>query len=112
QKSSRTTTGADGSFGFSGLAPGQYQLTIRKSGFQPLQSSTPITILANTTQTTHLAPSLWPDGAVTGRIVDWDGELVSEAEVRAYAIVYHPAGAALSLAGKEKTNVMGEYRLF
>src|SRR5262249_5164524 len=50
--------------------------------------------------------------AVTGRVVDWDGEPVSEAEVHAYAIVYHPAGVTLSLAGQGKTNDMGEYRLF
>jgi hypothetical protein len=112
QKLSSTATGADGSFRFSGLQPGQYQLTVRKSGFQSFQGDAAVTILRESTETTSLAPSLWPNGAIGGRVVDWEGEPVPEAEVYAYAVTYQTAQAALSLAARGESDDVGEYRLF
>jgi hypothetical protein len=111
-KLSRTTTGADGSFGFSGLASGVYQLLVRKAGYQVFEASAPVTILSEGADAVRLAPSLWPCGVISGRIVDWEGEPVAEAEVRAYALVYQASGATLSLAAKSESNDLGEYRLF
>src|SRR5262249_56634403 len=58
QKTFRTTTVADGSFGFAGLPPGQYQLTIRKPGYQVFQSNVPIVILRDGAEVVRLAPAL------------------------------------------------------
>jgi hypothetical protein len=109
---STATTGADGIFSFSGLAPGRYQLTISKSGYQTFQANTPITILSDGTEAARLAPSLWPNGAISGRVIDWDGEPVAAAEVRAYAVVYQVAGTTLSLATRAESDDLGDYRLF
>ena len=112
QNSSRTTSGPDGSFSFSGLPPGQYQLTVSKAGHQTLEAGGLITILPDSTATTRLTPALLPAGAISGRVVDWDGEPVYSAEVRAYAVVNQMTGATLSLVGRAESNDLGEYRLF
>ncbi len=111
-KVSRTTTGADGSFSFSGLSPGQYELTVSKLGYGTYEGSGPIAVLRDSTEVISLAPSLWPQGAISGRVVDWEGEPVSEAEVRAYAVVYQESGPALSMAATAESDDTGEYRLF
>lgn len=112
QNSSRTTSGLDGGFSFSGLPPGQYQLTVSKTGHRTLDAGGLITILPDSPATTSLAPVLLPAGAISGRVVDWDGEPVYGAEVRAYAVVGQMTGATLSLFGRAESNDLGEYRLF
>ena len=112
QRLSRTTTGADGSFVVSGLASGAYQLMVRKPGYQVFEASAPVTILSEGADAARFALSLWPCGVISGRIVDWEGEPVAEAEVRAYALVYQASGARLSLAAKTESSDAGEYRLF
>ena len=112
QKLSRTTTGSDGSFGFAGLPPGQYQLTVRKPGYQTIQGNSPVTILGDSAEVTRLTATLWPNGSIYGRVADWDGEPVSEAQVRAYAVVYQSTGITLSLAAQGESDDLGEYRLF
>jgi hypothetical protein len=105
------TTGPDGSFMVPGLAPGQYQVFIRKSGYHDLQDSRVVEISADT-QSPSMALSLWPLGVVTGRVYDWDGQAVADAEVRAYALVYGAGGLSVSLAARGSSNDSGEYRLF
>jgi len=111
-KSGGATTGADGTFGISGLPPGQYRLTIRKSGYQPFQATAPVTIRPDSAETTRVTESLWPHGAIAGRVVDWEGEPIAGAEILAYAVVYQAAGAALSLATRGESDDSGDYRLF
>ena len=109
--SRRTITGPDGNFAFSGLTPGQYGLTIGKRGYHSLQAKVPVTV-RDSAAGANLVATLWPYGAISGRVVDWEGEPVAEAEVRAYAIAHEPNGVTLSLAAKGRSGDLGQYRLF
>lgn len=111
QKVFRATTGVDGRFGFPEVPPGQYQLTISKSGYHTFHGETAL-LVSEGAEVTGLALSLWPHGAVSGHVIDWEGEPVARAEVRAYAVAYGAAGASLRLAAEADSDDVGEYRLF
>ncbi|MBI3278708.1 MAG: carboxypeptidase regulatory-like domain-containing protein [Acidobacteria bacterium] len=107
----RSTTSASGGFGFSGLPPGRYQLTISKSGYETFQGDAAVN-LREGTEGTRLALSLWPHAVLSGRVIDWEGEPVAQAQVHAYAVVYSATGVSLRLVARAETNDLGEYRVF
>ena len=110
---SRTTTsGPQGDFGFLDLLAGQYGLTVRKSGYRTLRGSAARVTLRDKQQLSDVVFQLWPQGAISGRVVDSEGEPVPEAQVRAYVLLHQETGVRLSLAGKAKSNDLGEYRIY
>ncbi|MGH9777649.1 MAG: carboxypeptidase regulatory-like domain-containing protein [Candidatus Acidiferrales bacterium] len=109
--SGRTTTDPSGTFALSGLAPGQYQIAIGKSGYRTFLSITPVTIAPGSVSVASLVADLWPYSAISGQVVDAEGQPVADAELRAYAIAYESQGPKLSLATKARTDKVGQYRL-
>ena len=110
---SRTTTsGLQGGFVFLGLPAGQYNLTVRKSGYRTPRGSAARLTLRDEQQVSNLVFQLWPQGAISGRVVDSEGEPVPEAQVRAYVLLHQETGVKLSFAGKAKSNDLGEYRIY
>ena len=110
---SRTTTsGPQGDFVFLGLLAGRYSLTVRKSGYRTLSGSAARLTLRDKQQMSDVVFQLWPQGAISGRVVDSEGEPVPEAQVRAYVLLHQETGVRLSLVGKAKSNDLGEYRIY
>lgn len=109
--SGRTTTGPSGAFALAGLAPGQYQIAIGKTGYRTFLSTTPVTITQDSVSVASLVADLWPYSAISGQVVDREGQPVADAEVRAYAIAYESQDLKLSLTTKSRTDNGGQYRL-
>ena len=95
-----------------GLPPGQYTLTIQKSGYRTLRGIATRLTLRQDQQVSNLVFQLWPEGAISGRVVDSEGEPVPEAQVRAYALLHQETGVKLSFAGRAQSNDLGEYRIY
>ena len=113
QAFSRTTTsGPQGDFVFLGLPAGQYNLTIQKSGHRTLRGSATRLTLRQNQQVSNLVFQLWPEGAISGRVVDSEGEPVPEAQVRAYVLLHQETGVKLSFAGRAQSDDLGEYRIY
>ncbi len=110
---SRTTTsGLQGDFAFLGLPVGQYTLTIRKSTYRTLRGIATRLTLRQDQQVSNLVFQLWPEGAISGRVIDSEGDPVPEAQARAYALLHQETGVKLSFAGTAKSNDLGEYRIY
>ena len=110
---SRTTTsGPQGDFVFSGLLAGRYRLTVRKSGYRTLRGNAARLTLGDKQQVSNVVFQLWPQGAISGRVLDSEEEPVPEAQVRAYVLLHQETGVQLLLAGKAKSNDLGEYRIY
>ncbi|MDA1315580.1 MAG: carboxypeptidase-like regulatory domain-containing protein [Acidobacteria bacterium] len=101
-----------GRFGFAGLPAGRYELRVRKSGYGEIPGSIPRVNLSENEQSEGLVLRLWPSAAIVGRVLDPDGEVVADSQVRAYAVRYGPAGVYWSLAARAVSDDLGEYRLF
>ena len=98
--SSKTaTSGPEGYFGFGGLPAGRYELRARKSGYGGIPGRAPRVNLSGNEQSEGLVLRLWPSGVIAGRVLDPDGEVVAESQVRAYGVRYGPQGVYWSLAG-------------
>lgn len=111
--SSKTaTSGPEGYFGFGGLPAGRYELRARKSGYGEIPGRAPRVNLSGNEQSEGLVLRLWPSGVIAGRVLDPDGEVVAESQVRAYGVRYGPQGVYWSLAGRAVSDDLGEYRLF
>ena len=102
------TTGADGAFVISQVPGGEYRLTAVKSGF--LRGSYPYAVKVDSGQSmTGLELRLTPQGVITGKVVDEDGdpmERVTVAVISAKASARRRGGAQAA-----QTNDLGEFRV-
>jgi hypothetical protein len=111
-QSTTRSTSSDGSFAFTGLTAGRYQLAVQKSGYQPLGGPAGAVILNSGQSARELTLPMQPAGVISGIVRDWEGEPVAEAEVSADRMVYQQKGVSLEQAGRSKTDDRGVYRVF
>jgi hypothetical protein len=112
--SSRAVTDEAGSFAFEDLDAGKYILSVRRSGFGPRQKGQGTELqltLAAGEEKRDLVFRLTPLGAISGRILDEDGDPV-EAGVTAMAYEYTRAGRQLVARANASANDLGEYRIY
>jgi hypothetical protein len=120
-------TGPDGVFSVARLAPGDYRVSVQKAGFaegpQTMQSTATVAVAAGQTAQT---PDILLDrgGAIAGRILDSNGEPMTDVRVMALAPppvppqltargYRPPADRRLLPAGHTaQTNDLGEFRIY
>ena len=109
--SKTVATGAEGEFMFARLPPGGYAVRVSKTGYRTAHGER-LRVRISQGGSPVLAINLWPNGAVSGRVLDTEGEPVPEAEVRVYRVSYRETGVSLPLAGRARSNDIGEYRVY
>ncbi len=111
-----STSDPEGRFVFENVEPGTYQLTAERAGFlrQAYGSrtlpypGTPITLSAGQ-HLRDLEFKLLPQGVISGRVVDEEGEPVPQVQVMALRTGGGRAGA--SMRGGAMSNDVGEFRI-
>jgi hypothetical protein len=119
ERQRETATGPDGRFEFNNLACGRYSLVAARTGFLGRYygqrgsnaPGAPLTLTAGR----NLAPitlRLAAASAITGRVVDADGEPVSDLPVGALPGIWRRGKIASLPVQTGTTNDLGEYRLY
>ena len=114
-----TTSDAAGQFSLRDLEPGSCRLNAERNGFvsseygarKPGRRGTML-VLTPGQSMTQLAVRLWPQGVITGRVVDEDGDPVRGAAVQVVRFRYNGPKKQLMTASGANTNDLGEYRIF
>jgi protocatechuate 3,4-dioxygenase beta subunit len=114
-----TFTGTDGRFTFATVAPGEYRIDIRKSGFAPLMDPTtrrPSFTLASGQSVDNIEILLEKGGVIAGRVMDVNGEPLTDAHImvmrrnlpgRSERMQMFP----VPVQGPHQTNDLGEFRI-
>jgi len=115
------TTGTDGRFRFTDLAPGLYRINASRSdGYMPAEygqtrpgvRGRPIRIDIGGAAKDLQVP-MSPTATVTGRVLDRDGDPIGQSQVVALRAVYDRDGRRVqTITQSVQTNDNGEYRLF
>jgi hypothetical protein len=103
-------TDREGRFQMEAVAPGRYQARPQREGFT-LRTPVRLTVEAGAA-TRDLDLRLTPLAAVSGRVVDADGDPVSKIQVEAMHYSYASGRKQLETAGSVRTNDRGEYSIF
>ena len=104
------TTGSDGKFTLRDMDPGTYIIAVERDGYVvPRGQSQTVTVQAGET-TSDVKLKLQRTGAITGRILDADGDPISGVSVVASAT--RPGKDARQGTFYATTNDRGEYRIF
>jgi hypothetical protein len=111
---SSASTDEKGHFEFADLAPGIYYVRAAHTGMvmkgaEPLNS---VLVKLQAGQPQNLTVIMLPGGAITGRILNEEGEPMQNVSVAAVHYVYTVAGRRLTQAKRATTDDKGEYRLF
>jgi protocatechuate 3,4-dioxygenase beta subunit len=112
-------TDATGRFVIENIDPGGYNVSADRNGFVRFQygargtgrPGTPLT-LSPGQRTRDLVFRLVPQGVVTGKIVDEDGEPVESAQIRALRYAFVRGKRQMTSPGFASTDDQGEYRVF
>jgi hypothetical protein len=107
-----TTSGAEGKFLFTRLPAGEYRLEFRKPGYQAASAPAGTIPLSTDEKVTDLEVRMVPAAAITGRVVDIEGEPVPDAQVFAYGRIYRGKWVMLTQAARAQADDLGEYRLY
>ena len=109
ESSSTATTDEAGTFCLAGAEAGTYELVIQKRGF--VQSGQTLTLSAGQTATGRTV-RLAPQGVITGRVIDREGDPIPGVTVQ--AIQSHSMGVRerYSVSGSSVTNDLGNYRIY
>ncbi|HYW45228.1 MAG TPA: carboxypeptidase-like regulatory domain-containing protein [Bryobacteraceae bacterium] len=116
-----TVTDAAGRFAMKDLDPGAYRLTAEHTGFVSMDYGARAPGRAGTAFSLGRAQSmadmvfrLSPQGVISGRVVDEDGDPVRNVTVQAarYRYTGAPGRRQLTPSGGSSTNDLGEFRLF
>ena len=116
-----TSSGSDGKFLLHDLQPGTYRLVATKpaTGLMPAEygqrdgkgHAVSFTLTAGQKLTT-IQMTMAPTAAISGRVIDHDGDPVANARVMALEAIYRNGHRTLNISRAVKTNDLGEYRLF
>jgi len=117
-ESRSVTTGADGSFRFDGVEPQQYWVVANSQGYLPAEygqrsatgTGMPFEVAAG--QRVNVRLTIWPTSAISGHVVDADGDGVGRVQVLALRSVYQRGKQVLTIAQTVMTDDRGEYRMF
>ena len=112
------TTDGNGRFTFTGVNPGQYQISADRDGFirsqygqrTPTANGAIVPVSANQHLTIDL--KMLQASVVSGRIITAEGEPAAQATVQAYTYQYSNGQRTLAEVKNVQTNDLGEYRLF
>ena len=116
----QSMTDQNGRFVFNGVAAGQYRLDVQKTGFASSLDPTarPQTYTVAAGQALDTITIVLQRGAViSGKVIDQNGEPVTEARLVALRLINLPNGAAAprlipaAMQGPQQTNDLGEYRV-
>jgi protocatechuate 3,4-dioxygenase beta subunit len=110
---------AAGRFSITGLNPGEYRLSAERAGFarqefgakRPNEPGRAIPLSAGENRT-GLDIRLTPQGVVTGRVLDEDGDPIAHVLVSLMQTTYVDGRKQLMPAQNASTNDLGEYRIF
>jgi hypothetical protein len=113
------STDGSGNFAMKDLEPGRYRMTVSHAGYVdgeygsrgPGRQGATLQ-LDRAQRLTGLVVKLTPQGVVTGRIVDRDGDPVSGAWVQLLRFRYQQGRKQLQASDIGSTNDLGEYRIF
>jgi protocatechuate 3,4-dioxygenase beta subunit len=115
------TTDASGKYSITGVEPGRYRLLAERTGFvsqqygarsgSPNQNGTILTLeKAQNVKDMHFR--LIPQGVITGRVLDEDGEPVQNVMINCMRQAYVRGQKQWVPVNGQMTNDLGEYRLF
>lgn len=118
RKTFAATTDATGKFKFDQVEPGEYLLSAKRAGYvdnlykpEGKYSSDGKLRLAAGDELTNVVFRLVPQGALSGRVVDEDGDPVAGTFVSARYYIYTGGRRRLMPADAGQTNDRGEFRL-
>jgi len=110
------TSDQEGHFQIHGIEPGRYQMFSERTGFIEVDQKRRRSLGLYLTfsagqelqdQTLHMMAA----AALTGRVLDEDGDAMSDADVRIYRRRFGPKGLRLEPLGGTRTNDLGEFRI-
>lgn len=113
-----TSTDDSGNFAMQDIPPGRYRLTASRTGYLngeygsrgPGRQGETISV-DRAQKLTGLTVKLTPQGVITGRITDRDGDPVAGVLVALFRYRYQQGRKQLQLANGGNTNDLGEYRI-
>ncbi|MCX6606625.1 MAG: carboxypeptidase-like regulatory domain-containing protein [Acidobacteria bacterium] len=105
-------TDATGKFRFVGVKPGRYQLRPERNGFFTDGAADPAVELKAGEGTTAAPIKLWPGGAISGAVLDEEGEPVVGAQVTLSRRAYVGGHRQMVPVANAATDDRGQYRLF
>lgn len=113
------TTDAAGRYAISDLEPGAYRVTAERNGFVESEygargtrrQGSPVTV-GKGQRVRDIQVRLTPHGVIAGRVRDEDGEPVARATVQLFRWSYEQGRKTLTPSLAERTNDLGEFRVF
>jgi uncharacterized surface anchored protein len=111
-------TDEQGHFSFEGLDGGKYRLTAERQGFLRQNygerkysgGGTPI-VVGDGQNIKDIQLSMNPQGVITGKVLDEDGEPMANVQVRAHRYIYQQGKRVWGQVANGNTSDIGEFRL-
>jgi Carboxypeptidase regulatory-like domain len=111
RKIAESTATLDGHFVISNIAPGKYRIFAGHEGFDSNARGSPVTVDAD--RKTDISVGLFPLGAISGRVVDWDGLPMVGIQVQALLFSRDDRGRRMLFPTRSvQTDDHGDYRIY